>query len=364
MSKTKEQQEIGDSALVERVSEIANKEIRATIELLLHLNELDKRKLFLELGYSSLFSYLVTRVKYSEGAAYRRIAAARLARQYPQLYRYLYAREVSLSNLSLVSGFCLKEGVEREQVIELLEGIRGKSKSEVNALLARYKPVSVPRERIEPVLIEKKSKGASESAPQLVLAEVKGKEVGNESGESASTVSETTVEASLLSPKNSEECYRLSFSIGAQSKSKLERVQSLIGGPGAKSLESVFGVLLETYLEKHCPERRLVRREQRLARQRRAGASNTAPRKSSPSRYIPARLRDEVFLRDGFRCTYVSPDGVRCWERTCLEIDHVEPFSLGGRHRLDNLRLLCSAHNKHAAVKIFGKKFIEQKVKG
>ena len=118
----------------------------------------------------------------------------------------------------------------------------GSRKAEVIALLAKYKPVSVPREKIEPVLIENKSRRESESTAQLSLAKVKGKEVGNKFGESATSVSETTVKASLHSPTKPEECYRLSFSISSHSKSKLERVQSLIGGRGAKSLESVFGV--------------------------------------------------------------------------------------------------------------------------
>ena len=39
---------------------------------------------------------------------------------------------------------------------------------------------------------------------------------------------------------------------------------------------SVFGVLLETYLDKHCPERRVVRRERRLSRKKKVTVSKAA----------------------------------------------------------------------------------------
>jgi hypothetical protein len=50
----------------------------------------------------------------------------------------------------------------------------------------------------------------------------------------------------------------------------------------------------------------------------------------------------------------VSPDGCRCQERGRLEIDHVVPVALGGAARPENLRLLCRAHNQHAAEVALG----------
>ncbi|MBI1861063.1 MAG: HNH endonuclease [Deltaproteobacteria bacterium] len=62
--------------------------------------------------------------------------------------------------------------------------------------------------------------------------------------------------------------------------------------------------------------------------------------------YVQARTAREVKERDGYRCGYVGPSGVRCNQTAHLQIDHVRPYAMGGSSRdLDNLRVLCRAHN-------------------
>ncbi len=65
------------------------------------------------------------------------------------------------------------------------------------------------------------------------------------------------------------------------------------------------------------------------------------------SRYIPAPVRREVWLRDGGCCSYVDPhSGRRCGSRFLLELDHIVPFALGGSAEPGNLRLRCRAHHR------------------
>jgi 5-methylcytosine-specific restriction endonuclease McrA len=61
-----------------------------------------------------------------------------------------------------------------------------------------------------------------------------------------------------------------------------------------------------------------------------------------------------VFVRDDGRCAFAGPDGTRCGSRYALQVDHVHPFALGGRHNASNLRLLCAQHNRLAAEKALG----------
>ncbi len=56
------------------------------------------------------------------------------------------------------------------------------------------------------------------------------------------------------------------------------------------------------------------------------------------ARHVPARLRAEVFRRDGHRC-------LKCGAQDQLHADHIVPVSLGGLTVLDNLQTLCSAEN-------------------
>jgi HNH endonuclease len=45
----------------------------------------------------------------------------------------------------------------------------------------------------------------------------------------------------------------------------------------------------------------------------------------------------------------VGPDGRRCEARAFLQLHHQRPWALGGADSVDNLQLLCRAHNRLAA---------------
>lgn len=79
--------------------------------------------------------------------------------------------------------------------------------------------------------------------------------------------------------------------------------------------------------------------------QRRTSAAKPG---EQPSRSIPVAARREVWRRDRGRCSYVDRhSGRRCGSRFFLEIDHIDPYALGGSAEPDNLRLLCGAHHRH-----------------
>ena len=66
-------------------------------------------------------------------------------------------------------------------------------------------------------------------------------------------------------------------------------------------------------------------------------------------RYIPAKIKLEVWSRDQGRCTYPG-----CGSKHFLEYDHIQPVSLNGTSNLENLRLLCRAHNQLVAIQQLG----------
>jgi hypothetical protein len=148
-------------------------------------------------------------------------------------------------------------------------------------------------------------------------------------------------------------------------------------------LEGTLDELLEEYLKKHCPRERAKRRQAREEKQAwlrgdcltesieavLEAAEVVVPklseeeRSTKNSRYIPAKLRDEVLNRDGHCCTYVAADGTRCQARKHLELDHILPFALGGRTELENLRTTCRAHNFMYARQCYGTERIEEILK-
>jgi 5-methylcytosine-specific restriction endonuclease McrA len=92
---------------------------------------------------------------------------------------------------------------------------------------------------------------------------------------------------------------------------------------------------------------------------RRCGCSETCTKKEPEARShrpaISRAVRREVFARDGEQCTFVDPAGNRCPARALLELDHVEPWSLGGSNDASNLRVTCRAHNQLFAEQKLGK---------
>ena len=69
------------------------------------------------------------------------------------------------------------------------------------------------------------------------------------------------------------------------------------------------------------------------------------------TRTIPAAVRRHIWLRDRGRCTYRDPESGRCCgSRHLVQIDHVQPYAMGGSTSAENLRLLCGAHNRDRAA--------------
>jgi len=82
------------------------------------------------------------------------------------------------------------------------------------------------------------------------------------------------------------------------------------------------------------------------------------------SRHIPKNVKAHVWERDGGCCSYVSETGRRCASKRFLEFDHKLPWSLGGRSDdPSNVQVLCRVHNRLMAHKVFGQRFIENKIR-
>jgi len=84
-------------------------------------------------------------------------------------------------------------------------------------------------------------------------------------------------------------------------------------------------------------------------------------RGSASPRCIPADVKRAGAERDQGKCAFVSESGRRCGSRSMLQYDHIEPVASGGTSTVDNVRLLCRAHNQYAAERAFGADFMDRK---
>ena len=344
MNKLSVLEKLEDKTLLSQLRDLLSRENQLLAEILLHLIEVEKRRLFADYGYSSMFSYCTKGLGLTEASAHRRITSARAMLKFPELYQLLAEGKVNCTTVSLISKFLTENNKE-----ELLGSIVGKSVREVEAVVAEQRPVAEkPRERIK--VIAHKSVAKSSIKGELPLF-----------AEDLSVKDRTFSAESSTKSEEIEKRWQLQFSLGGEQKEKLDWVKAHLSTkyPLGLGLEEMLAELLELYLEKHSPERKQERREKRKQR----GNNSMRVASEERSRHIPAELRDAVFVRDGGSCTFIGVDGRSCGSCHGVEVDHIVPFSIGGEHSLSNLRLRCRTHNRLEAERVFGREKMEQFVR-
>src|SRR5678815_2689189 len=160
-------------------------------------------------------------------------------------------------------------------------------------------------------------------------------------------------------PVQFERLVRVEFTAHEELMRGLERVRSIASHrlPANATLEQLLTFVTEYFLEKEDPARRQARREARAIHEEKSEATRPTPPRTiaSNARYIPAQVRDQVFVRDS-RCTFVGPDGQQCGSMHVLQIDHIRPVARGGASTIDNLRVLCAYHNRLESERLMGKR--------
>ena len=91
-----------DQVLLEQTRMLARHEQALQLSVVDHLREIDARRLYLRLGFSSLFDYTVRELHYTEAAAWRRIKAMRLCRETRGVRERLQDGSLNLSNAALL----------------------------------------------------------------------------------------------------------------------------------------------------------------------------------------------------------------------------------------------------------------------
>ena len=352
---------VSDAALLRDLAALVARDRLTTARILAHIAEVDARRLYAPAGYPSMHAFCVEELRLSEDAAYKRIRAARAARRFPALFGAVAEGRLHLAAVCLLAPHLSPENAE-----ELIREATHRTKCEIEALVARRFPV--PGTPVSPWVVR-----AIPCLPDLELAPG---QVGDadpcdaqlapgpvgETGPCNVQVAPGQVDGTpAASPP---ERYLLQLTIGKATYDKLRYAQALLGhavpsGDPARVLDRALDALIGQ-LERRRFGARTRADGRRTARGSRARAAGERPA-SAGTRYIPARVRRAVWERDGGRCTFVSARGLRCKARRFLEIDHVVPVARGGTATVDELRLLCRAHNQYEADRVFGAGFMRHK---
>jgi hypothetical protein len=126
---------VSDEKLLRGLKGLVASGAQVDASVVAHLAEVEERRLHLEAATSSLFDYCLRCLGFSEGEAFLRITAARLAKRFPVIFGLLAARTIHLSALRV-----LRDHLTRENHQALLAAASGKSKKEVEVLIAALAP--------------------------------------------------------------------------------------------------------------------------------------------------------------------------------------------------------------------------------
>src|SRR6478672_1447051 len=94
--------DVTDDELVSRLSALCLEGHALTARMVVHLIEVEERRLDLKAACTSMFDFCQRRLGMSEGAAFRRINAARLVKRFPSLLERIEKGELLLCTLVLL----------------------------------------------------------------------------------------------------------------------------------------------------------------------------------------------------------------------------------------------------------------------
>jgi len=297
---------LSNSELVLKTKNLVSEERKLTLEILHLLRKVEKRRLHLELGFGSLHEFTVKELGFDDASAARRIAAMRLIRDIPEVQGKLESGELTLTVAAQAQRFFKGEEKvlnpyrldEKKAVIKSLEN---KSIKEAQNEFIKLSPQAIPREKERPI-------------------------------------SENQTEIRLVMPN--------------ELKLKLDRLRSNLSHKlKTQTIVELLDAISDLALEVVEPKEK--------AKGTTALRCGSAKAPSERSRYIPNKIKLEVWKKANSQCQFISPETQRkCMSTHRLQIEHKIPYSMGGTHDIENLTLFCSAHNAHMAVKLLGEKKI------
>jgi len=367
-------QKLSDKNLLTQTDLLACEHRKNSVLLLRHLREIEVRRLFVDLGFSSMHKYCLQQLKFSEGETQRRLTSARLLAELPEIENKIEAGQVNVTNLSKIQSFLRAEkaashAFTKSQKLELIDNLQNKSTREVEREL-----ISLSH---QPALLAEKFQGAKASA----------------------LLSNASVLLNNASSLLSEEFLKFETYLSKEHQELLTEFKNLYAH---ELIDSGNGFILMFLLEKAVqhkkkklglvPEAKSTNKKEfsktgTVSRVRAENASankikndttnapaasaskvklptanNAAPLPSAPKvkktpyrSYIRVHIVKHIWQRARACCEHVDPQsGKRCDSKFALELDHIQPLALGGTEEVQNLRLLCRAHNSRRAIKTFG----------
>jgi len=267
--------------------------------------EIDRLQLYRLLGCASLFTYVVSMLGFTEGAAYQLITVTRKAKDIALLKTALEEQRLSVAKASRIASV-----LSAENASELIEFASRHTSRETDLEVARRAGRDGNERR------------SSLKIPVRVLAKLK--HVQSLMGQVGSF--EEMLES--LADYYIEREDPVKKAERALAKRAAAAESGPVSSERSEQTESMHS-------ESDCSE--LVRAKSR------ARPRNSAHPKRKP---LTAHQIHTVNARDGRRCAFIDANGNRCSNERWLHVHHIQSVARGGTNEPENLITLCSRHHQ------------------
>ncbi len=321
-------------------------------DFLVALADFDRKRLWLDLGHSSLFYFLHRELGLSKGAAHYRKTAAELVQRFPEIVEPL--RDGRLCITSIVH---LAKVLTPENRHEMLPRFFHRSRREAMEVAAAILPAeAAPRREVVTAV------RATAAVPAAQMVKPPASSVPVELAVQPdelrlAPVATESVAAPPVPPRPAQrdaavpvtaELSRLHVTVSRRFLEKLEAARTALSHarPGATA-EEILEAGLDLVLAQHAKRKGLVEKPREVA----------PPAKSDR---VPAHVKRAVWTRDGGRCQWKLDSGGICGSTLRVQFDHIVPRARGGPSTVDGVRLLCAVHNDLAARRAFGDDWMDR----
>lgn len=317
---------LSNEELSSRLEKLAHSERKITHLVLIHINEMESRRLYAELGYESMFRYMTRHLKYSEDAAYRRLSAARLLKKSPEIAERLENGSLNLTQLAQVQSAIRQDAKCNPKDSNTVAG-------------------GIPQ-----ILDKIENKSSFETKKALALE-----------------FNLPIAAHEVLEPQR-DDSVRLEITLTTEQFKTLETARDLMSH---LSPDGNWADLLTLLAEKQI-HKILGKEKPKSSMNETASTDNTASNaqqtaqvslmpKSATQSFLVARKRGHIkvttkrslLVTAGYCCEYQNQNtGIKCGSKYQLQMDHIQPIACGGKDEKANLRVLCRTHNLLAASKM------------
>jgi hypothetical protein len=355
-------------ALDSELKTLAADERRGLVQFLRRLDLIDREGGFELFKCGSAYEYLVREHHLSEGTAWRRVNAMKLVRRFPVLEGALEGGRLNPTQLGILGPVLTPDNVD--EVVRLATHLTKRQTEELAvSIVPKKAPATGLRKLPAPTPAAPSAGELRAPSPVMGLtteagprAEASSLEMGLTTGAAAAPsavqrpVPDPCAARARITPVARAE-WQWRLRMDEARMAKLEKLKGMLAHVVPDGdLERIFDRMLDDALAVEGKRRGFVEPER--------------PRKTAPPKPptpgerapVPPHVRREVLKRDGYRCTWVHPDGSRCEETARLEMDHLLPARETGSSTAADLTTRCRGHNRLRAIRRYGRAYVNDRI--